>query len=415
MDKVAQNLFAQGITEDAIKQFEDMLRKNNVQPAKITEMVNTLKTTLPPKTNTTTPPAPNAPSVPNTTGAPPNTTKQVGQTGTVEVESPATIEKVIKPVSAMRVSADVGYDMTPYDNINKAVLDNDIDGTEYKISFTNGSYGSIVKSGENWLGRFENPHADFPEAKEKGIYYDFDDRSSDTTQAYFRGGRIKTLRKIVPKVGSMRVVADDYEKMHDMLTTVSEHYNLELGHQTSSYRPYWVLRSTGDSGSATGYPEDIKNAKIELEESGIFKKISESEDGLKIYVHGNLRVQADVDADLEPYEGDETWQYEGDDNDDEFDETGGGPEHDLDFDFVRELGEHMGVDWDNVDFTPEDLLVGMEIEWEHGLDNPETNITDDDLEDTAAIALAHLNETGNYYSEDVGLPKMEEELKAVEE
>ena len=54
-------------------------------------------------------------------------------------------------------------------------------------------------------------------------------------------------------------------------------------------------------------------------------------------------------------------------------------------------------------FSPEELLSGMNIELEHGLISPKTNVTDDDLVMTAKIALAHLNEFPNYYNEEYGL------------
>ena len=62
-------------------------------------------------------------------------------------------------------------------------------------------------------------------------------------------------------------------------------------------------------------------------------------------------------------------------------------------------------------FSPEELLEGMNIELEHGLVNPKTNVTDDDIVMTAKIALAHLNEFPNYYNKDYGLKIFEEFLK----
>ena len=47
-------------------------------------------------------------------------------------------------------------------------------------------------------------------------------------------------------------------------------------------------------------------------------------------------------------------------------------------------------------FSLEDFLIGLNIELEHGCINEETNVTNDDLEMTAKIALAHLNEYNNY-------------------
>ena len=62
-------------------------------------------------------------------------------------------------------------------------------------------------------------------------------------------------------------------------------------------------------------------------------------------------------------------------------------------------------------FTPEDLLRGMNIEREHGLINPKTNVTNDDIITTTKIALAHLNEFPNYYNEKYGLRVFEDFLK----
>lgn len=62
-------------------------------------------------------------------------------------------------------------------------------------------------------------------------------------------------------------------------------------------------------------------------------------------------------------------------------------------------------------FSPEDLLRGMNIEREHGLINPKTNVTNDDIITTAKIALAHLNEFPNYYNETYGLQTFENFLK----
>lgn len=62
-------------------------------------------------------------------------------------------------------------------------------------------------------------------------------------------------------------------------------------------------------------------------------------------------------------------------------------------------------------FNPEDLLRGMNIEQEHGLINPKTNVTNNDIITTAKIALAHLNEFPNYYNKVYGLQTFENFLK----
>ena len=73
--------------------------------------------------------------------------------------------------------------------------------------------------------------------------------------------------------------------------------------------------------------------------------------------------------------------------------------------FVNELGIKLDK------FSIKDLLVGMNIELEHGLINGTTNVTNDNLTTTGKIALAHLMEYPNYYNEEYGLPAMERELK----
>ena len=72
-------------------------------------------------------------------------------------------------------------------------------------------------------------------------------------------------------------------------------------------------------------------------------------------------------------------------------------------------GEVLNIKFDK--FSLEDFLVGINIELEHGLIDPNTNVTGNDLIKTAKIALAHLNEFPNYYNKDYGLPKFEEMLK----
>lgn len=69
----------------------------------------------------------------------------------------------------------------------------------------------------------------------------------------------------------------------------------------------------------------------------------------------------------------------------------------------------LGITFDK--FSIKDFLVGLNIELEHGLISPETNVTNNDLIMTAKIALAHLNEFNDYYNEEYGLPAMERELK----
>ena len=71
---------------------------------------------------------------------------------------------------------------------------------------------------------------------------------------------------------------------------------------------------------------------------------------------------------------------------------------------AKEIGERLGIKWDRFDVAQ--YRRGMEVELEHGLQDPATNVTDDDLLVTGKIALAHLNEFPDYY---IRLEKMERE------
>jgi len=77
-------------------------------------------------------------------------------------------------------------------------------------------------------------------------------------------------------------------------------------------------------------------------------------------------------------------------------------------DQARDVGEAIGIEWDSAPFDVHELRRGMNVELEHGLRDPATNVTDDDPETTAKIALAHLNEFPDYYTR---LERMEEEAK----
>lgn len=78
---------------------------------------------------------------------------------------------------------------------------------------------------------------------------------------------------------------------------------------------------------------------------------------------------------------------------------------------ITNAANSLGVTFDK--FTINDLITGINIELEHGLVNPETNVTNNDLLLTMKIALAHLNEFPNYYNKEYGLPAFEEYLKTM--
>ncbi|MDP7140746.1 MAG: hypothetical protein QF362_02380 [Candidatus Woesearchaeota archaeon] len=73
---------------------------------------------------------------------------------------------------------------------------------------------------------------------------------------------------------------------------------------------------------------------------------------------------------------------------------------------AKEVGEKIGIKWDK--FDVDQFRMGMDVELEHGLVDPSTNVTDDDPVITGKIALAHLNEIPDYYDR---LKRMEEEAE----
>ena len=77
-----------------------------------------------------------------------------------------------------------------------------------------------------------------------------------------------------------------------------------------------------------------------------------------------------------------------------------------------DVAKSLGVNFDKVEFTPEEYLEGINIELEHGTVDPNTNVTNDDPLTTGKIALAHLNEISLYYNDDIGLEAWEHAMEA---
>ncbi|HEY2657398.1 MAG TPA: DUF5661 family protein [Solirubrobacteraceae bacterium] len=67
-------------------------------------------------------------------------------------------------------------------------------------------------------------------------------------------------------------------------------------------------------------------------------------------------------------------------------------------DEARAAGERIGVDWTTSRFDVEQFRMGMDVELEHGTHDLATNVTGDDVDVTAKIARAHLNEFPDYYT-----------------
>jgi hypothetical protein len=75
-------------------------------------------------------------------------------------------------------------------------------------------------------------------------------------------------------------------------------------------------------------------------------------------------------------------------------------------DEARSVGDAIGVDWTKFDL--EQFRSGMDVEYEHGGHDPQTNVTNDDPIMTGKIALAHMKEFPDYYTR---LEEMESEAE----
>jgi hypothetical protein len=73
---------------------------------------------------------------------------------------------------------------------------------------------------------------------------------------------------------------------------------------------------------------------------------------------------------------------------------------------ARRVGDAIGVDWTRFDL--EQFRAGMDVEFEHGSHDPQTDVTGDDPIVTGKIALAHMKEFPDYYER---LERMEREAE----
>ena len=73
---------------------------------------------------------------------------------------------------------------------------------------------------------------------------------------------------------------------------------------------------------------------------------------------------------------------------------------------ISSCSEKTGIDIS--EFDMEELIKGMEVELEHGSKNQETDITDDDPEQTFKIMMVHMRESPTYYTDLVKHVEKEE-------
>ncbi len=73
---------------------------------------------------------------------------------------------------------------------------------------------------------------------------------------------------------------------------------------------------------------------------------------------------------------------------------------------AKRVGDAIGVDWTRFDL--DQFRAGMDVEFEHGSHDPQTDVTRDDPIVTGKIALAHMKEFSDYYER---LERMEREAE----
>lgn len=78
-------------------------------------------------------------------------------------------------------------------------------------------------------------------------------------------------------------------------------------------------------------------------------------------------------------------------------------------DEAKHIGETLGIRWDK--FDVEQFTKGLNVELEHGRNDPATDVTHDEPIVTGKIALAHLNEIPDYYTRLAVMEKEAEEIK----
>jgi hypothetical protein len=78
------------------------------------------------------------------------------------------------------------------------------------------------------------------------------------------------------------------------------------------------------------------------------------------------------------------------------------------FNEAKQIGDTLGIRWDK--FDVEQFAMGLNVELEHGRRDPATDVTHDEPMVTGKIALAHLDEIPDYYTQ---LAVMEQEAERV--
>ena len=68
----------------------------------------------------------------------------------------------------------------------------------------------------------------------------------------------------------------------------------------------------------------------------------------------------------------------------------------LDNEQAKQIGDALGIDWEQCEI--DQFQMGLEVELEHGVRDPNKQITPHDLLVAGKIAWAHLNDNPDYYT-----------------
>jgi hypothetical protein len=78
---------------------------------------------------------------------------------------------------------------------------------------------------------------------------------------------------------------------------------------------------------------------------------------------------------------------------------------------ARRVGDAIGVDWSRFDL--EQFRAGMDVEFEHGCHDPQTDVTGDDPILTGKITFARMKEFPDYYERLERMERGRERLASV--
>jgi len=82
--------------------------------------------------------------------------------------------------------------------------------------------------------------------------------------------------------------------------------------------------------------------------------------------------------------------------------------------FSVTMGELVQVAMDNgldlAPYEPSEVMKGLQVELEHGIANPKTDVTHNDLLETLKIVLAHLEEMSDYYTQLERMERLNEKM-----